>query len=129
MNSKILFYVAGPYSGNVKENIEKAEAVSINLIRNGFHVITPHKNTAGYEKYEGDGKIKYETWLEMDLNLLSRCDALFVMANSDGSNGVKKEIEFALKRGMPIIYEKDHPPERFTLFDFMKMTQTKIKIS
>ncbi|MBU3957556.1 MAG: DUF4406 domain-containing protein [Nanoarchaeota archaeon] len=127
MNSKILLYVAGAYSGNVKENIEKAEAVSINLIRNGFHVITPHKNTAGYEKYEGDGKIKYETWLEMDLNLLSRCDALFVMANSDGSNGVKKEIEFALKRGMPIIYEKDHPSEQFTLFDFAKMHEISLR--
>lgn len=116
-----MLYVAGAYSGNVKENIEKAENASINLIRNGFHVITPHKNTAGYEKYEGDGKITYETWLEMDLNLLSRCDAIYVLSNSDSSNGVKKEIEFAIKYGMPVIYEKEYPPEQFTLFDFMKI--------
>ena len=49
MNDNILLYIVGAYSGNVLENIEKAEVVSINLVRNGFHVITPHKNTPGYE--------------------------------------------------------------------------------
>jgi len=119
MRMNKLLYVAGAYSGNIEENIKKAEVASINLIRNGFHVMTPHKNTAGYEKYE-DGKITYETWLEMDLNLLSRCDAIYVLLNSDVSNGVKKEIEFALKRRMPIIYEKENPSEQFKLPDFIK---------
>ncbi len=85
-------------------------------------MLTPHKNTAGYEKYE-DGRITYETWLEMDLNLLSRCDALYVMSNSDGSNGVKKEIEFAIKQGMPIIYEKESPSKKFTPEDFLEIVK------
>lgn len=51
MSRKTLVYVIGAYSGNVKENIQKAEEASIALIRAGYHVITPHKNTAGYEKY------------------------------------------------------------------------------
>lgn len=42
-----LLYIAGPYSGNTKENIAKAEEVSIGLIRNGFHVYTPTQKYGG----------------------------------------------------------------------------------
>lgn len=103
-----LIYVIGAYSGDVKKNIEEAEAVSIGLIRQGFGVITPHKNTAGYEKYEGNG-ITYDTWIRMDMDILSRCDAVYVMKNSINSNGVKKEIEHARSLKLPIIYEKHCP--------------------
>lgn len=81
MNPKIVLYVAGAYSGNIKENIQKAEE--------------------------------------------ARCDALFVMANSEGSNGVKKEIEFALKCGMPIVREKDFPSEKFAPDDFARVISKK----
>ncbi len=105
-----LIYVAGAYSGDTEKNIAEAEAVSIALIRQGFFVITPHKNTSGYEKYE-DGKITYDTWLKMDLEILSRCDVVYVMKNSTNSNGTKTEIKHAQKLGIPIIYEKDCPPD------------------
>lgn len=116
-----LLYVAGPYSiGNIQENIRRAEIVSVNLIRSGFHVITPHKNTAGYEKYE-DGTLTYETWLKMDLDIISRCDAVYVMVNSENSQGVRKEIEFARVMGMPVIYEADHPATKFTYPDYLEI--------
>lgn len=99
-----LLYVAGPYSGDIKQNIKNAEQISINLIRSGFHVITPHKNTAGYEQYEDD-EITYQTWIDLDLNILSRCDAIYVMKNSEHSIGTQKEIEFALHNRIEIIYE------------------------
>lgn len=117
---KKLLYVAGAYSGNTTENIKKAEEVSINLIRNGFHVVTPHKNTSGYEKYE-DETITYKTWINMDLDILSRCDAIYVMQNSHNSNGTKKEIEHAKKLNMPIIYEKDYSCNSFTLSEYSKI--------
>ncbi len=109
-----LLYVAGAYSGNTVQNIEDAEQVSINLVRNGFHVITPHKNTAGYEKYEGKG-LDYETWIKMDLDLLSRCDAVYAMVSSTRSIGAMREIEFARQKGMLIIFESEHPSHTFTL--------------
>lgn len=47
MIRKDLIYIAGPYSPTkdftIKENIARVEAVSIALIRNGFHVLTPYK--------------------------------------------------------------------------------------
>ncbi len=120
-HSSKLLYVAGPYSiGNIQENIRRAEIVSVNLIRSGFHVITPHKNTAGYEKYE-DGNLTYETWLKMDLDIISRCDAVYVMVNSENSQGAKKEIEFAREKGMPVIYEAEHPSSKFTYAEYIEV--------
>lgn len=109
----VLLYIAGAYAGNTKDNIQKAESISIDLIRNGFHVITPHKNTAGYEKYEDDS-ITIQTWLDMDFDIISRCDAIYVMSNFDNSDGTKKEIEFAKQINMLIIYEHDYPSSTFT---------------
>lgn len=102
---KKLIYIARPYSGDMEGNIKRAEEVSIQLIREGYHVITPHKNTAGYEKYEND-KITYETWMALSLNILSRCDAIYVMNGSTQSNGVQREMEFAKLRNIEILNEK-----------------------
>ena len=120
-----LLYVAGPYSGNINKNIARAEEVSIGLIRNGFHVYTPHKNMAGYEQYEGDG-VDYETWLNMDLDILSRCDAMFVMLNSDKSPGVQRELAFARKKAIPVIHEAEYPHSRFTLELYLSLTENTI---
>ena len=97
-------YVAGPYNGDTKQNIENAEKKSIELIRAGFAVITPHKNTAGYEKYE-DGNISAQTWLDLDLVILARCDILYVLKNSENSKGTQAEIAFAEKHNIPIMWE------------------------
>ena len=117
MTTNKLLYIVGAYSGDIQSNIKEAEKVSINLIANGFHVITPHKNTSGYEKYE-DGNITYETWIDMDIDILSRCDAVYVMQNSKNSNGAFREIDFARKNNIPLIYEELHPSQNFTLSEY-----------
>lgn len=99
----VLVYVAGPYNGNVDENIQRAEKVSIELIKKGYSVITPHKNTAHYEKYEGED-LNINTWMEMDFNIIKRCDAVFVMENWEGSEGVAQEIHFAKTHGISVVY-------------------------
>jgi len=117
-----LLYVAGPYSGDTEANIAMAEEVSIGLIRNGFHVYTPHKNLSGYEQYEEDG-IGYETWMDMDLDILSRCDAIYVMLNSERSVGVQKELEFARKNKIPIFHEGIYPHAKFSLTQFSSIIE------
>lgn len=115
-----LLYVAGAYSGDVEKNIQIAEQASINLIRNGFHVITPHKNTAGYEWYE-DERLTYNTWLEMDLNILSRCDGVYVLKNWVASKGAKQEIAEAHRLNKPVVFERQHPSEVYSVGDFLRM--------
>lgn len=112
MTKNLLVYVAGAYSGSVTENIARAERVSIDLIRNGWHVITPHKNTSGYEKYENHNITK-DTWLEMDINILARCDLMYVLDNWETSDGTKAEMVFASKHLIPIFMEEDHPAHGF----------------
>lgn len=119
MSHKLL-YVAGPYSGDIKNNIQRAEEVSIDLIRNGFHVITPHKNCAGYEKYE-DKNINHSTWIDMDNDLISRCDAIYVMENYEKSLGTRNEIDYGIALKLPIIYAQDYPPYNFTLRKYYKL--------
>jgi hypothetical protein len=103
---RTLVYVAGPYSDPnpfyIASNIRRAEEASIRLVREGYDVITPHKNTAGYEKYADIG---YDYWLEMCLNILARCDVLYVMKGSELSKGVAKEIVFAHQCGIPVVFE------------------------
>lgn len=89
MKKKTLVYVIGAYSGDTKANIQKAEDISIALICAGYHVITPHKN------------ISYSTWINMDLNILSRCDAIFIMDNAKNSHGSQVEIEYAKSINLP----------------------------
>ena len=112
-----LLYVAGAYHSNtpagIAKNILKAEKTSIALIRNNWDVFTPHKNTAGYEQYEDD-TLNHNTWLSLDLNVLSRCDAVYVMDNWHVSWGTHEEILFAQQEGIPVYYEEECPVEQFT---------------
>ncbi|MCK5012963.1 MAG: DUF4406 domain-containing protein [Candidatus Omnitrophica bacterium] len=119
-----LLYVAGPYSGDTADNIARAEEVSIGLIRKGFHVFTPHKNMAGYEQYEGNG-IGYKTWMDMDLDFLRRCDAMYVMLNSERSVGVQKELKFARRKKIPVIHEMEYPYSGFTLEMYAEIIEEK----
>lgn len=113
-----LIYVAGAYNGDTPEeiraNIARAEKVSIALIRNGWVVFTPHKNTAGYEKYE-DETLLHSTWISMAISILSRCDGLYVIDNWENSPGTKTEIRYAALNNMPTAYEAVCAPEDFTI--------------
>jgi nucleoside 2-deoxyribosyltransferase len=98
-----LVYVSGPYTAptdnEINENIQRAEDIAVMLMRNGFDVITPHKNTAGYQQYE----FTHERYLEQDINILSRCDAIIMMNGWRYSKGACIEMEYAREKKIPII--------------------------
>lgn len=87
-----LAYIVGPYSsrwgifGRVR-NIYKARKVAINWWRKGYAVISPHSNTALFDKYA-----PYETWIAGDLEILSRCDLLILMDGWENSKGARREL-------------------------------------
>ena len=112
MNPQILIYVAGKYNGNISKNIAKAEKVSIELIKNKFNVITPHKNTSHYEFVDD---LDEKTIFDMGLNILLRCDLLYVLDNWETSPGTKKEILFAIKHKIPILYEDQISPQKLSI--------------
>ncbi len=116
-----LLYVAGPYSANEtyseQDHIKRAEQASIQLIKQGFHVITPHKNTDGYEKYE-DGNITFDTWIEMDLNILKRCDGIYLFGEYKKSRGSMIELNCALENNIPVFLGDMYSPDKLTFDEF-----------
>lgn len=116
----ILIYVAGPYRRfvdnrgkvhKVADNIQAAHEATRKLIRKGYAVHCPHKNTAGFEEYP---EFTDKDFLIMDLEILSRCDALFLLPYWSYSGGTKLELAWANKFGLKIYsddVEYNQPPD------------------
>lgn len=81
-------YVAGPFRGEVKRNIKKAEAVSAQLAKAGVSFICPHSNSGPHDSLG----LEDQYWLGMTMELLRRCDAVMLVAGWDQSSGSRSEV-------------------------------------
>ncbi len=92
-------FVSGPYTlGDVAQNVKNSMDVSNDLISLGFAPFCPHlTHFLHMNKFQ-----PYEKWLEIDLAFLRVCDALIRIPGE--SNGADKEVEFAKKLNIPIVY-------------------------
>ena len=110
-----LIFVSMPYSAptpeGIRANIEAAEVVSIKLIKAGWAVYTPHKNTDGYERYEGQDGITKDIWYAEDLEILRRCDAIFMGPHWIHSHGAIGELAEAQRTGKQVFYYEDGIPK------------------
>lgn len=104
-----LIYIAGPYTGRtysaIEDNIRKAENAAIALWARGWAVITPHLNTAHFERYETATGITYHTWLNGTLEMLKRSDAIFMLNSWEQSKGARLEHKHARENKMKVYYE------------------------
>ena len=104
-----VIYVAGKYRSTTEwglvQNIRQAESAALELWRQGWAVICPHKNTAHFGGLMKDAEDDHQLWLRGDLEILKRCDAIFMLANWVNSKGAQLELEEARKRGLEIYYE------------------------
>jgi len=117
--SKTLIYVAGPYSAQTRDgiqrNIEKAMVVSQSLWRKGFAVICPHGNTAHMSASpdssgtSSDGN-DFELFLSGDEEMILRCDAIYFLTGWEDSRGSQREHRFAKEHSIPIYYEGSGEP-------------------
>lgn len=108
--NKLVIYVAGPYRGKneyeVTRNVRRAEEVSLELWRKGWAVICPHKNTHGFNGYLPDN-----TWIEGDLEIIRRCDAICMIVGWEKSAGAQMEYQLAVELNMPIYYGTGTVPD------------------
>ena len=108
-----VIYVAGPYNGkdhlDIQQHILNASKVAIECWKKGWAVICPHKNTAGFEAYEGEN-IKWQTWIDGDIELLKRSDAIVMVEGWEESKGATMEFEFALKHRIPTYTSVNNVP-------------------
>ena len=102
-----VIYVCGPYRAETKHrrdiNILKARAVTVELLKRGWSVLCPHLLYARFDDLYPE--IDDAVYLEADLELLRRCDAIFLMRLWCESAGAKREFEEARERGVPVYYE------------------------
>ena len=104
MRRKILVYVAGPFRAptawGIEQNIRRAEALALGVWREGYTAICPHTNTRHFQ-----GELPDDIWLEGDLNILERCDAVILAHGWQSSTGTLREIERAQLLGIPVVHD------------------------
>jgi hypothetical protein len=93
-------YVAGPYRAatrmQVHQNIRRAEEVGAAVMALGAMPIIPHANTAFM-----DGSVPDEHFLNGDMAILRRCDAIVLIPGWMGSEGTRNELRFANLNDIP----------------------------
>jgi hypothetical protein len=86
-------FVSGPYSAKsgweVECNIRRAEELALKVWELGAAVICPHTNARFF-----NGVCSEAVFIEGDLALLYRCDALITTDDWERSVGARGEIEF-----------------------------------
>lgn len=107
-------YVAGPFRAasayvaggqdmfRVQENIMRAMALSVEAWRLGAVALCPHANTMFFTGAADD-----RVWLDGDLELLRRSDAVLLTDNWQTSSGARHEVDVARAAGIPVFETLD----------------------
>jgi hypothetical protein len=94
-------YVAGPYRAKTEYgvllNIQKAERLALRVWLAGAACICPHKNTAFF-----GGAAHDDVWLQGDLEMIRRCDAIVCTEGWETSVGATGEVALARSLNIPV---------------------------
>ena len=97
-------YIAGPFRAasawEIEQNIRRAETLALEVWRSGIPAICPHTNTRFYQ-----GAAPDEVWLEGDLEILRRCDALLLTEGWEDSTGTRGEVDEAHRKEITVFEE------------------------
>jgi hypothetical protein len=107
----VIVYTAGPYShtsgvGSVNANIFRAREVAIQLWNAGYTVICPHMNTDHLELYT---TLKNKDFVDRDLEIVERCDAIVMLPYWESSKGAVRELEHARSKGLKVWFWPEVP--------------------
>lgn len=107
-----LVYVAGSFRGktpwDVAQNVRRAEVAGLEVAKAGAMPVIPHANTANF-----DGQLTGKFWLDGTMEILKRCDAIYVFDRRDltSSSGTRAEHDYAKSVDMPIFFHLDRLAE------------------
>ena len=99
-----MIYVSHPYGG-LKENKRKVEGIvrSLTAIYPGITFVSPI-HTFGFIYDE----VTYEAGLNMCIELLSKCNKMYVCGDYESSKGCKEEIKYCEEHNIPhLIYDDE----------------------
>ena len=102
MTTPKLIYIAGPYRAKtlweVECNIRNAELAGIRVARMGAYPVIPHSNTRNYFADEAPAQL----WRDGTMELLRRCDAVFMSWGWRRSTGSLAEHAEAVRLNIPV---------------------------
>jgi len=101
-----VIYIAGPYNApteyGVLRNILEARILALQVWQSGGVALCPHSNTAFF-----GGACPEMVWLDGYIELLRRCDALYVTHRWQESAGAVAEVAFARANDIPVLSTYD----------------------
>ena len=118
-------YIAGPFRGNsaweIENNVRRAEETALTVWRMGAVALCPHANTRFFS-----GAAPDEVWLTGDLELLQRCDAVYLTLGWENSTGTFEEIIHACNLGIPV-FEFEASVRLWLTYGIIDEIQSQIK--
>lgn len=94
-------HIAGPFRGKnnweQEQNIRRAETLALGVWLLGAACVCPHTNTRFYQ-----GAAPDHVWLDGDLEILKRCDAILMTKDWPRSQGATAELAFAREHGLEV---------------------------
>lgn len=89
-------YIAGPITSRLDTYKLHFASAKAKLEKQGHLVMSPHVLPLGFD---------WGDYLEISIEMMTSCDAVYVLKGWEESRGTKLEIELAKKYKMEIIYE------------------------
>jgi len=107
-------YIAGPFRATnpdgtqdawaLQNNIMRAMSLALEVWRTGAVALCPHGNTFCFQNAANTPD---DVWLNGDLELLRRSDAVLFTPDWQRSSGARAERDFAAGLGLPLFYDVD----------------------
>lgn len=114
MTPRKVIYIAGPFRARVpgkdpavqdawgiQTNVMRAMDLALKVWQAGAVALCPHANTMFFQNAYG---VDDSIWLDGDLELLKRSDAVLLVSGWESSTGAKAEVEYAVSIGKPVFY-------------------------
>jgi len=106
----LVIYIAGPFRAPnawaIEQNIRRAEELALAVWLSGMAALCPHTNTRFFQGAADDA-----VWLDGDLELLTRCDAVLLVPGWERSQGATAERARAIEKGSPVFEDLDRLQE------------------
>lgn len=97
-------YIAGPFRSmhawGVEQNVRRAEALALEVWIMGAAAICPHTNTRFFDGVLDDG-----VFLDGDLEIVKRCDAVLMTHDWKTSVGATAEHAYAIRHNIRVFYD------------------------
>lgn len=108
----MIIYLATPIrpkgDQTLESNLAKAKQLALELWKKGYTVFCPAANS-DLPISLADKEVEAERWLNGDIEILMRCDAMVVAPGWERSEGVKGEIVCAGMYQIPYFFYPDLP--------------------